>query len=90
MVTTKCVSISDEARSYITVLPAERHLVLSLSPGKYKWGCGQWPAICSNLTDQILLTCPRLSSVVFILFCLCLMRENAISRHDKFDVLFYY
>ena len=79
MVTLKCASISDEARSYVTVLPG-CHSVLSLSPGK--WGCGQWPAICSNSSDQILLTCPRLSSVVLILVCLCLMRENAISRHD--------
>ena len=79
MVTPKFASISDEASSYITVLPG-RHSVLSLSPGK--WGCGQWLAICSNSTDQILLTCPRLSSVVFILVCLCLMRENVISRHD--------
>ena len=79
MVTPKFASISDEASSYITVLPGH-HSVLSVSPGK--WGCGQWLAICSNSTDQILLTCPRLSSVVFILVCLCLMRENVISRHD--------
>ena len=49
MVTPKLASISDEAKSYITVLPGG-HSVLSLSPGK--WGCGQWPAICSNSTDH--------------------------------------